>query len=654
MLVGQKSSDDFVYWFVPLALIALLFAAAFFVLRKLLTEKASARAMVPVQNQKPVNARMHDIQGVMSLVVSGMDDKDSKNRLLTSENSAEKVLEANSSATDVPNRSNSKREPEFVDFDLEDDPAGIKAEQNSLPPAAESGFELAAPTDAEFESHSAEQVDLFAEIESGSEADLGLSDTAIGIDDVGIEPGPSLADPTASRQQFQPLDGLEFPSHDSSVIDSEDTDQNFDTCLDLRSEVANDERSPLPGRDESSAADLETAMEETSKRTCKEELTGSKIPVGEESPKCTKNEEPEKGLGNKRSSPGSDEESSRLSEKRTDSKVKKLNHDLRKQKRLNADLLDDRSYLQNQWDQSEKARQELDNQLADLLRQNELAKVKVQELEQKLEANRASDDSLGPSENQELKRLREREQKLVAELDQQRAWKLGAENLQAKLESDIEELSTHCLELNAARVELDEMQTLKEAQFEKERMALHTDLQQLRKSYEQLEQIQKSGFEERKVLYRQRAELEDRLQSAQEELERVRSSHIRPENLKPQQSDEGDLRSLGDPESPDHPECPEGRREAQKENQELGTAERSDDLTRIHGIGPKTSQLLKAAGVMSFQDLANADAESIREILANAGSRFKRFDPTNWPKQAEFAASGDWSRLKEWAAKPRS
>ncbi len=74
----------------------------------------------------------------------------------------------------------------------------------------------------------------------------------------------------------------------------------------------------------------------------------------------------------------------------------------------------------------------------------------------------------------------------------------------------------------------------------------------------------------------------------------------------------------------------------------------ADDLTRIEGIGPKISELLKDAGFTSFADLAVANPEKIREILAEAGGTFASHDPETWPKQAEMARDGKWDELKVW------
>ena len=75
-------------------------------------------------------------------------------------------------------------------------------------------------------------------------------------------------------------------------------------------------------------------------------------------------------------------------------------------------------------------------------------------------------------------------------------------------------------------------------------------------------------------------------------------------------------------------------------------AAKGDDLKLIEGVGPKIAEVLTAAGVASFQDLADADAGKLREILDAAGSQFASHDPTTWPQQAELAAQGKMDELK--------
>ena len=50
----------------------------------------------------------------------------------------------------------------------------------------------------------------------------------------------------------------------------------------------------------------------------------------------------------------------------------------------------------------------------------------------------------------------------------------------------------------------------------------------------------------------------------------------------------------------------------------------------------------------TFALLAKTEAAKIKEILAEAGSRYASHDPTTWPAQAEMAAAGEWDKLKAW------
>ncbi len=76
------------------------------------------------------------------------------------------------------------------------------------------------------------------------------------------------------------------------------------------------------------------------------------------------------------------------------------------------------------------------------------------------------------------------------------------------------------------------------------------------------------------------------------------------------------------------------------------TAKGGDKLTKIEGIGPKVMEVLAEAGIATFADLAKTEATKIGEILVEANSRYKMFDPTTWPAQAELAAADKWDELK--------
>lgn len=71
-----------------------------------------------------------------------------------------------------------------------------------------------------------------------------------------------------------------------------------------------------------------------------------------------------------------------------------------------------------------------------------------------------------------------------------------------------------------------------------------------------------------------------------------------------------------------------------------------DNLKKIEGIGPKISQVLTAAGVATFKELAATKPARIREILIAENPKYRMYDPTTWPEQADLAAKGEWEKLQ--------
>ncbi len=70
-------------------------------------------------------------------------------------------------------------------------------------------------------------------------------------------------------------------------------------------------------------------------------------------------------------------------------------------------------------------------------------------------------------------------------------------------------------------------------------------------------------------------------------------------------------------------------------------------LQRVEGIGPKIVEILNAHGITTFAELAEADVEYLRQILKEAGSRYRLAEPETWPTQARLAADGDWAGFYE-------
>ena len=70
----------------------------------------------------------------------------------------------------------------------------------------------------------------------------------------------------------------------------------------------------------------------------------------------------------------------------------------------------------------------------------------------------------------------------------------------------------------------------------------------------------------------------------------------------------------------------------------------ADDLTKLEGIGPKVASVLNGMGIMSFADLASAEAARVQETLNSAGLQYMK--PEGWIEQAKLAALGDTEGLK--------
>jgi ribosomal protein L30 len=78
-------------------------------------------------------------------------------------------------------------------------------------------------------------------------------------------------------------------------------------------------------------------------------------------------------------------------------------------------------------------------------------------------------------------------------------------------------------------------------------------------------------------------------------------------------------------------------------------AAQADDLEVIEGIGPKIAEVLQAAGITSFAQLAATDVSQLQEILQQANVR-RVTDPASWPEQAELAAAGKTAELEQLQA----
>lgn len=77
----------------------------------------------------------------------------------------------------------------------------------------------------------------------------------------------------------------------------------------------------------------------------------------------------------------------------------------------------------------------------------------------------------------------------------------------------------------------------------------------------------------------------------------------------------------------------------------VGSAVKTSNLEVIEGIGPKMNSILNKEGIKSWKDLSSYSPGEIRSLLDKYGDRYRIVDVKQWPKQASYAAKGQWSKL---------
>lgn len=85
---------------------------------------------------------------------------------------------------------------------------------------------------------------------------------------------------------------------------------------------------------------------------------------------------------------------------------------------------------------------------------------------------------------------------------------------------------------------------------------------------------------------------------------------------------------------------------AKKKTKSTKRAKKDNIKKHIEGIGPKIEKLLAERGITTFKGLATAKMELLKEILAEAGPRFRMHDPATWSEQAQLAADEKWEELE--------
>ena len=165
----------------------------------------------------------------------------------------------------------------------------------------------------------------------------------------------------------------------------------------------------------------------------------------------------------------------------------------------------------------------------------------------------------------------------------------------------------------------------------------------LLRSTSALRQVSRARRQERSSVQQELDDLRSRVGSEEElRLERNRPRHdndLLREQLASQPVETGEAsvdRDEVKEMKPTAPDLEDGARA-------LGRRLSSDDLQVINGIGPVIEGLLNGVGIRSWADLAAADVDTLTSTLADAGSRFARYNPTSWPEQARALMAGDWA-----------
>jgi predicted flap endonuclease-1-like 5' DNA nuclease len=71
----------------------------------------------------------------------------------------------------------------------------------------------------------------------------------------------------------------------------------------------------------------------------------------------------------------------------------------------------------------------------------------------------------------------------------------------------------------------------------------------------------------------------------------------------------------------------------------------NDNLQIFEGIGAKIEQVLKAAGITTWAQLAASNTDELVRVLENAGPTFRIHNPSTWSQQAQLAQAGNWEEL---------
>lgn len=78
---------------------------------------------------------------------------------------------------------------------------------------------------------------------------------------------------------------------------------------------------------------------------------------------------------------------------------------------------------------------------------------------------------------------------------------------------------------------------------------------------------------------------------------------------------------------------------------------KNNNLKVIEGIGPKIEGILNKAGYITWQDLADADSDTLKNIMHDAGPRYRIHSPQTWQNQIQLCIDKSWPALIEFQQK---
>ena len=71
----------------------------------------------------------------------------------------------------------------------------------------------------------------------------------------------------------------------------------------------------------------------------------------------------------------------------------------------------------------------------------------------------------------------------------------------------------------------------------------------------------------------------------------------------------------------------------------VSSARKSDDLTKVKGIGPKIAAWLNDSGITTYEQLAGTDVDQLKQQLMSAGRTYRAAEPAAWADQARELAA---------------